>query len=382
MQTIGRVSIVTLIMLMIMSCLSCLKEEKVYMKLGKKAFGKTAEGKEVWLYSLQNKKGMEVKIMTYGGTVISLRIPDRHGQFADVVLGYDNLDGYLKNNPYFGGIIGRFGNRIAKGRFSLNRVAYQLSVNSGENHLHGGFKGFDKVVWNSEELESDTTVGVKLKYFSPDGEEGYPGNLEVTVTYLLNNANELQIEYQATTDKPTIVNMTHHSYFNLAGAGAGDILNQQIMINADRFTPVDKNLIPSGELKDVTGTPMDFRKPTAIGARINETDEQLAFAGGYDHNWVLNKNDKPLTLAATAYDSSSGRMLEIYTTEPGLQFYSGNFLDGSITGKQDKVYKHRFGFCLEPQHFPDSPNKPNFPAVDLKPGEKYYQKTVYKFLTS
>ncbi len=381
MKTISRISIMVLIMLMSMSFLSCLKEDKVYMKLGKKPFGKTADGKEVVLYSLQNKNGMEVQIMTYGGSVISLRVPDRLGKFADVVLGYDKLDGYLKNNPYFGGLIGRFGNRIAKGKFSLNGTTYQLSVNSGENHLHGGFKGFDKVVWDAEEVESDTTIGLKLKYNSPDGEEGYPGNLEAVVTYILNNHNELQIEYHATTDKPTIINMTHHSYFNLAGAGEGDILAQEVMINADRFTPVDKNLIPTGELKDVADTPMDFRTATAIGARINDADEQLTFAGGYDHNWVLNKGDNPLTLAATAYDPKSGRMLEIYTTEPGIQFYSGNFLDGTITGKQDKVYQHRFAFCLEPQHFPDAPNESNFPPVDLKPGEKYSQKSVYKFLT-
>ena len=370
-----------LIMLISMSFLSCLKEDKVYMKLGKKPFGKTADGKEVLLFSLQNKNGMEVQIMTYGGSVVSLRVPDRLGKFADVVLGYDNLDGYLKNNPYFGGLIGRFGNRIAKGKFTLNGTPYQLTVNSGENHLHGGFKGFDKVVWDAEELESDTSIGLKLKYASPEGEEGYPGNVNVVVTYMLNNHNELQIEYSATTDKATIINMTHHSYFNLAGAGTGDILTQEVMINADKFTPVDKNLIPTGELKDVAGTPMDFRKPVAIGARINEADEQLTFAGGYDHNWVLNKSDNPLTLAATAYDPESGRLLEIYTTEPGIQFYSGNFLDGTITGKQEKVYQHRFAFCLEPQHYPDAPNKSNFPPVDLKPGEKYSQKSVYKFLT-
>jgi len=243
MRTIGRISIAALIIWMIVSFLSCLKEEKVYMKLGKKPFGKTADGKEVLLYSLQNKNGMEVRIMTYGGSVIFLRIPDRTGQFADVVLGYDNLDGYLKNNPYFGGIIGRFGNRIAKGQFNLNGKPYQLTVNSGENHLHGGTFGFDKVVWNSEEIESDTTIGVRLKYSSPEGEEGYPGNLDVTVIYTLNNANELKIEYNATTDKPTIINLTHHSYFNLAGAGEGDILGQEVMINADQFTPVDNKLI-------------------------------------------------------------------------------------------------------------------------------------------
>jgi aldose 1-epimerase len=381
MNTTKWVAIIAMIMLLIMSFLSCLKEEKVYMKLGKRPFGKTETGKEVLLYSLQNKNGMEVQIMTYGGSVISLRVPDRLGKFADVVLGYDRLDGYLKNNPYFGGLIGRFGNRIAKGRFTLNGTPYQLPVNSGENHLHGGFKGYDKVVWDSEEIETDSTIGLKLEYSSQDGEEGYPGNLEVTVNYVLNNNNELMIEYHATTDKPTIVNMTHHSYFNLAGAGEGDILAQELKIDADRFTPVDSNLIPTGELQDVTGTPMDFRKLTAIGTRINDPDKQLAYAGGYDHNWVLNKGDNALTLAASAYDPNSGRMLEIYTTEPGMQFYSGNFLDGSITGKQDKVYQHRYAFCLEPQHFPDAPNKSNFPPVDLKPGEKYYHKSIYKFLT-
>jgi aldose 1-epimerase len=379
MQKLCRWSSWTLIIGMIVLSSSCMKEDKVYMKLEKQPFGKTENGKEVFVYSLANKKGMEVRIMTYGGSVISLRIPDRTGQFADVVLGYADLAGYLKMNPYFGGTIGRFGNRIAGGKFTLNGTPYQLTVNSAENHLHGGTYGFDKVVWDSEEIETDSTIGVRLKYSSPDGEEGYPGNLDVTVTYILTNTNELHIDYQATTDKPTIVNLTHHSYFNLTGAGEGDILGTELMIAADRYTPVDTKLIPTGELQDVSGTPLDFRKPIPIGARIDEDNDQLKIAGGYDHNWVLNKNDNTLSLAATAYDPKSGRMLEVFTTEPGLQFYSGNFLDGSITGKGEKVYQHRYGFCLEPQHYPDTPNKPGFPPVDLKPGEKYLQKTVYKF---
>src|SRR2546428_10144291 len=321
---------------------------------------------------------VEARIMTYGGILVSLRVPDRNGKLEDVVLGYDNLEGYLKNNsPHFGAIIGRYGNRIAKGRFTLNGREYRLAQNNGENHLHGGIKGFDKVIWKAREVKSKEGVGLSLTYLSRDGEEGYPGNLSATVVYMLTNSNELKIDYKATTDKDTILNLTNHSYFNLAGRGS--ILTHQVMIKADRFTPVDQGLIPTGELKSVHGTPMDFTQPTVIGARIEQHDQQLIFGKGYDHNWVLNRNDNALTLAARVYEPETGRVLEVYTTEPGLQFYTGNFLDGSIRGKAGQVYQKRYGFCLETQHFPDSPNKPHFPAVALKPGQRYATTTIYKF---
>ena len=348
-------------------------------QIKKQAFGKTADQKTVDIYTLTNANGVEARIMTYGGAVVSLKVPDRNGKLGDVVLGYDRLDGYLKNNPYFGSIIGRYGNRIARGRFSLNGREYKLAQNNGENHLHGGIKGFDKVIWKAGEVNSKDGVGLKLTYISKDGEEGYPGNLSVTVTYTLTNNNELMIDYSATTDKETIVNLTHHSYFNLAGEGS--ILNHELMINADRFTPVDQGLIPTGELRSVKRTPMDFTQATTIGARIDQPDEQLIAGRGYDHNWVLNRSDNGLTLAARVYEPVTGRVMEVYTTEPGLQFYSGNFLDGSITGKGGQVYHRRYGFCLETQHFPDSPNKPNFPSTVLKPGEKYSTRTIYKFTT-
>ncbi|MCI0529368.1 MAG: galactose mutarotase, partial [Nitrospira sp.] len=348
------------------------------MNIEKQPFG-TVDGAAVDLYTLTNDKGVEVKITNYGGTVTSLMVPDRDGKLGDVVLGYDNLEGYLKNNPYFGCIIGRYGNRIGKGKFTLNGVEYTLAQNNGENSLHGGIKGFDKMVWNVKEIKDKDSVGLELTYLSKDGEEGYPGNLSVTVTYTLTNNNELKIDYGATTDKDTVVNLTHHSYFNLAGAGEGDILGHELMINADRFTPVDSGLIPTGELKSVKDTPMDFTQPTAIGARINQEYEQLILGRGYDHNWVLNTKEGSLTLAASVYEPKTGRVMEVLTTEPGMQFYTGNFLDGSITGKGGKVYNQRFGFCLETQHFPDSPNKSEFPSTTLKAGGKYATTTIYKF---
>jgi aldose 1-epimerase len=349
--------------------------------LSKEDFGRTAEGETVELYTLTNANGIEAKITTYGGIVVSLRVPDRKGALDDVVLGFETLDGYLKGHPYFGAIIGRYGNRIGKGRFVLNGVEYKLATNNGEHHLHGGVKGFDKVVWKAKPVTGRDKVGVELTYLSKDGEEGYPGNVSVKVVYTLTNNNELRVESVATTDKDTLVNLTYHSYFNLAGQGNGDILGHELVINADRFTPVDAGLVPTGELRSVRGTPFDFTLSTAIGARINQDEEQLKFGRGYDHNWVLNGISGRLRLAARVFEPTTGRVLEVGTTEPGLQFYAGNFLDGSLTGKGGKVYGHRSGFCLEPQHFPDSPNKPGFPPTVLKKGKKYQTTTVYRFST-
>ena len=346
----------------------------------KEPFGKTDEGIAVDLYTLTNAQGAQAKIITYGGIVVSLKVPDRNGKLDDVVLGYDNLAGYLKNNgPYLGALIGRYANRIAKGRFSLNGNEYHLAQNNGENHLHGGVRGFDKVVWTGRPLTVRNGAALELTYLSKDGEEGYPGNLSVKVVYTLTDTNELRIDYSATTDKPTIVNLTHHSYFNLAGQGNGEILKHQLFINADQFTPTDAGSIPTGELRKVRGTPFDFTRATGIGARIDQDDEQLKFGSGYDHNFVLTKNGKSLTLAARAFEPTTGRVMEVFTTEPGLQLYTGNFLDGTITGKDGKVYNQHYGFCLEAQHFPDSPNKPAFPSVVLTPGRKYAQTTIYRF---
>jgi aldose 1-epimerase len=340
-------------------------------------FGKMPDGKPVEIFTLRNAGRTEIRAITYGGIITSLRVPDRNGHVDDVVLGFDRLDGYLEDHPFFGAIIGRYGNRIAKGQFSLNGQTYRLATNNGPNHLHGGTKGFDKVLWNAKPVAEKNAI--TFSRTSPDGEEGYPGNLRVQVTYTLTDKNELIVEYRATTDKPTVVNLTQHSYFNLAGQASGDILGQQLMLNADRYTPVDETLIPTGELAPVDGTPFDFRKPVAIGARINQPHAQLKNGLGYDHNWVLNRTGSGLQLAARATDPKSGRTLEIRTTEPGIQFYSGNFLDGKLTGKQGVQYKHRTGFCLETQHFPDSPNQPKFPATTLRPGAEYRSTTVYTF---
>ncbi len=344
------------------------------MSIKKQAFGKTADGKSVDSYTLTNANGLKAEIITYGGIVTSLQVPDRNGNFADIVLGCDSPDDYAKSGTYFGALIGRFGNRIAKGKFTLDGVEFKLATNNGPNHLHGGVKGFDKVIWNAEPMQTNEGPALKLTYQSRDGEEGYPGNLSCTVVYTLTNNNALKISYEAKTDKATIVNLTHHSYFNLAGYNSGDILGHTLQIFADHFTPVDKTLIPTGEIKAVKGTPWDFTKPMTIGSRIKDVE------GGYDHNYVLNSSDGSLALAASVYEPKTGRVLEVFTTEPGLQFYSGNFLDGSVKGK-GAVYKKHDGFCLEAQHFPDSPNEPNFPSVVLRPGEKYTQLTVYKFST-
>lgn len=356
------------------------KEGKAKMSISKQPFGQV-DGKQAYLYTLTNIHGLKAGITNYGGIVVSLYVPDRHGKFDDVVLGYDHLDGYLKATPYFGAIVGRYGNRIAKGRFTLDGVEYKLAANNNGNALHGGLKGFDKVVWDAEPFMNDNEVGIKITYLSRDGEEGYPGNLTATVWYSLTNADELRLRYDATTDKATPLNLTHHGYWNLAGQGKRDILDHQLMLNADRFTPVDAGLITTGELRPVKGTPMDFTSPTAIGARINQTDDaQIKYGLGYDHNWVLNRTDSTsMSLAARVYEPTTGRIMEVVTTEPGIQFYAGNFLDGSITGKAGRVYKHRYGFCLETQHYPDSPNKPNFPSVILRPGEHYKHETIYRF---
>ena len=347
-------------------------------KITHEPFGSTPDGQPVERYTLHNVKGAEARIMTYGGIVTSLKMPDTNGNFDDVVLGCDTLDGYVKNSPFFGALIGRYGNRIAKGRFALDGVTYTLATNNPPNALHGGLKGFDKVVWKVVRADvSRHGPRLELAYLSKDGEEGYPGNLTVDVTYTLTDNNELRVDYAAKTDKATIVNLTQHSYFNLAAHG--DILGHVVMIPADLFTPVDNTLIPTGELRPVDNTPFDFRSPTAIGARIGDNDEQLKFGNGYDHNWVFSKRIGDLTLLARVTEPSSGRVLEVLSTEPGLQFYSGNFLDGTITGKGGRVYQFRDGFCMEPQHYPDSPNHPNFPPVVLEPGQLYRNTIIYRF---
>jgi len=348
-------------------------------RITREAFGKTPDGKPVDLYTLRNDKGAEARISYYGGIVVSIKVPDRNGQLGDVVLGYDNLDDYIKNNPFFGAMVGRYGNRIAKGKFTLDGKQYTLATNNYPNALHGGLKGFDKVVWGASTATTPTGPSLELRYLSKDGEEGYPGDLSVKAVYTLTDDNALKLDYTATTDKATVINLTHHSYFNLAGKG--DILNHQVMLQADKFTPVDSTLIPTGELRPVDATPFDFRTPTAIGARINQNDEQLKFGNGYDHNWVINKPAGELGLMARVYEPATGRVLEVLSTEPGLQFYTGNFLDGTITGKGGWVYKFRNAFCMEPQHYPDSPNHPSFPPVVLKPGETYKNTIIYRFST-
>ncbi len=347
-------------------------------------FGKTPSGERVELFTLRNSKGSVARITNYGGTVVSLEVPDRKGRLADVVLGFNNVKDYAAKSPYFGALIGRYGNRIAGGRFTLDGKTFQLAKNDGPNHLHGGIQGFDKVVWTARPLETKSGPALELKYQSKDSEEGYPGNLEVTALYTLTNRNELRLDFTATTDKPTIVNLTHHSYFNLAGEGNGTILDHVLTLFADRFTPVDKTLIPTGELRPVKGSPFDFTRPRAIGERINAQDEQISRGPGYDHNWVINTpavSLGPLHRAARVEHLASGRVMEVLTTQPGVQFYSGNFLDGTLTGKSGKKYPHRSGFCLEPQHFPDSPNHPAFPGTVLRPGEIYKNTIVYRFGT-
>jgi aldose 1-epimerase len=344
----------------------------------KAPFGKTADGKSVDLYTLAGKNGFEAKISTFGATLVSLKTPDKHGKFANVVLGFDSVTPYVTGVPFFGATIGRYGNRIALGKFTLDGKSYQLPVNDGPNSLHGGPKGFDKQVWTAQPIEGKDGPALKLTYVSADGEAGYPGQLTVHVTYTLRADNLLAISYEAATTKPTVVNLTNHTYFNLTGDPKNTILNHVLTLNADRFTPIDRTLIPTGELRPVKGTPFDFTKATAIGARIGTADEQIKFAGGYDHNWVLNSADGKLATAAILEDPASGRILELKTTEPGVQFYSGNFLNGKPAGR-GTVYNLRTGLCLETQHFPDSPNKPKFPSTVLRPGQTYHSETVLAF---
>jgi Galactose mutarotase and related enzymes len=350
-------------------------------KIRKEVFGKTSEGEQVDIYTLTNPNGMKVKISTFGAAITELWVPDKNGVFQDVVLGYGDLEGYEKDNAYLGFTVGRYANRIGDAKFTLNGIEYNLTKNDGKNQLHGGTKGFNKMVWSAKSKINKKNASITLVYKSKDGEQGFPGNLTATVKFTLTEFNELQIEYSATTDKTTVVNLTNHAYFNLSGAGNGNILNHKVQINADAFTPVNENLIPTGEIRSVAGTPLDFTKLTDIGSRINSNYEQIILGKGYDHNWVLNKRGKRLTFAARAVDTESGRILEVKTKEPGIQFYTGNFLDGTAIGKEGKAYKYRYGFCFETQHFPDSPNKPKFPSVVLEKGKKYSSKTTYTFYT-
>jgi aldose 1-epimerase len=345
----------------------------------KSTFGTLSDGQQADLYTLRNAEGMEAKITNYGGIVVSLTAPDRAGNFADVTLGFDSLSAYAAKNPYFGALIGRYGNRIAKGKFTLDGKEFTLPVNDGPNSLHGGTKGFDKVVWTATPVEGDEPA-LKLTYTAKDGEEGYPGTLTVAVTYTLEKENALRIDYQATTDKPTVVNLTNHSYFDLSAGKSADILGHELILQADRFLPVNETLIPTGELKAVAGTPFDFAQSSVIGSRINDTtDTQLRYGKGYDHCWVFADSSRNLKSVATVYEPTSGRVMTVSTTEPAVQFYTGNFLDGTLTGKAGRVYKKRTGFCLETQHYPDSPNQPAFPTTTLRPGETYRTTTVYKF---
>jgi len=353
------------------------KPAHIVQSITKEVFGKLPDGKVADIYTLINRNGLVMKVTNYGGTVTSLSVPDKYGKFADIVLGCDSLKEYLKATANFGAIIGRYGNRIAKGEFLLDGKTYHLAKNNGPNTLHGGLIGYDKVIWEAVEINDTTGVGLKMHYLSKDGEEGFPGNLDVTVTYMLTNTDEFRIDYLASTDKATPLNLTHHSYFNLTGAGTGDVLNQMVMINAQKYTVVDNTFIPTGELRDVKGTPFDFTKDQLIGSRLKELSGNPV---GYDNNYVLNKEGKEITLAAKATDPSSGRVIEVFTDQPGVQFYTGNFLDGSIIGKGGKAYKQYSGFCFETQKFPDSPNHPAFPNCILKPGEKYTSTTIYKFL--
>jgi aldose 1-epimerase len=346
-------------------------------------FGRLPDGRSVELFTLRDGRGIEVRAMTFGAIITSLRTPDRNGTVADIVLGFDSLSGYLAGSPYFGAIVGRYANRIAGGRFRLDGVTYRLARNNGPNSLHGGVQGFDKVLWTAQPFQTDSTAGVLFQYESRDGEEGFPGSVRVDVRYTLTAGNALVVDYEATTDKATPINLSQHTYWNLHGDGHGDILDHWLTLNASAYTPVDSTLIPTGQIASVDGTPFDFRHATAIGTRINEVNEQLRFGRGYDHNWVLDGNPVGTTVnAARLEDPTTGRRLDIRTTEPGIQFYSGNFLDGTLKGKNGQAYGHRTGLCLETQHFPDSPNHANFPSTVLRPGQRYQSRTTIAFSTT
>lgn len=370
-------------LILIMTILySCNNQNQITM-IPKENFKKTIQGKEVKLFVLKNKNGILTEVCNFGGKVVSLWVPDRDGHFEDIVLGYDNIDDYLDSGEkYFGALIGRYGNRIANGKFSLNGIEYNLATNNNENHLHGGIKGYNDVIWDTKQFKNEKgEESLELKYFSPDGEEGYPGDLNIKVIYTLTNEDEFKIEYFAECKDSTIINLTHHSFYNLLGAGNGDILDHEISIYANEYTPVDQGLIPTGVIAPVAGTPMDFVFAHKIGERVNQDFEQLIYGNGYDHNWVLDRPGNQLTLAASVYEPVTGRTLDVLTTEPGIQFYGGNFLDGSEIGKNNKKYDFRTAFCLETQHFPDSPNKPGFPSTILSPGEIYKHICIYKFGT-
>lgn len=385
MRALNFISVICAGLLLIASCKpgtqesdhTSTKEDTMTTRLQKKPFGIAPDGRQVTEFTLTNKNGISISVINYGGIITRILAPDRNGTVEDVTLGYDSLSHYLKETPYFGAIVGRYGNRIANGKFSLDGNEFTLAQNNNGQHLHGGINGFDKVYWDIQEAGAGK---LRLSYLSKDGEEGYPGNLSVEVYYELTDANELKIEYTATTDKTTVVNITQHSYFNLTGGAQRNILDHELTLYADKFVPVNKVLIPTGELKNVSGTPFDFTKPHAIGERINEKDAQLIFGGGYDHCWVLSSNDS-IRHAATLYEPTSGRVMDVYTTEPAIQFYSGNFLDGSLVGKGQVTYNHRFGLCLETQHYPDSPNQKQFPSTVLQPGETYRTVTRYVFAT-
>ena len=346
---------------------------KTPMTIEEAPYGYLADGRPVDIYTLTNAKGMRVRLINYGATTVSIEAPDKDGKVSDVTLGYETLEGWLTSTSYFGATVGRYANRIAEGKFTLDGQTYTLATNNGENHLHGGIQGFNKVLWNAETVRTADAVGVKFTYLSKDGEEGYPGNLRVTALYTLTDDNEFKVEFSATTDKPTVVNLAHHTYWNLAGPAAGDVLGHELMLCADHYTPVDAGLIPTGEIRPVKGTPMDFTTPKPIGRDIAQVE------GGYDHNYVLRDYEKGVRLAARVSEPTTGRVMEIYTDQPGVQFYSGNFLDGTVKGKGDVAYQKHYGFCLETQHYPDSPNKPDFPTVVLKPGETYKHIMIHKF---
>ncbi|MCL3780104.1 galactose mutarotase [Prolixibacteraceae bacterium JC049] len=370
-----RIYLIVLAMFVLGAC----STESAYKLIEESNFKGDVNGEKVMLFTLKNKNGLATQITNYGGRVVNLWLPDREGKFEDVVLGYNTFDGYLNSNEiYFGALIGRYGNRIANGKFSLDGKEYTLATNNGKNHLHGGIKGFNDVVWQGKKVNDHK---LELTYMSKDMEEGYPGNVTIKVVYELTDANELKIEYWAKTDAPTFVNLTHHSFFNLHGAGKGSINDHVLFIDANNYTPVDDGLIPTGEIASVTGTPMDFTQPTAIGKRVDSDFDQLKYGLGYDHNWVLNHSKEKVRLAARISEPASGRAMEVYTNEPGLQFYGGNFLNGKDVGKYGLSYEHRTAFCLETQHFPDSPNHPHFPTTRLNPEDEYYSICIYKFIT-